>query len=225
MKRSELNHYIDEAKQFFDKHCFKLPPWAFFSPAQWKNKGAEYDEIRQNMLGWDVTDFGTGKFNEIGLLLFTIRNGNFNNPNDAKTYAEKIMIVREKQITPTHFHWNKMEDIINRGGGELCIQLWKASEKEELSDENFTVQTDGVTRQIKPGDILRLQPGESITLEPYVYHKFWAENGLTMVGEVSKVNDDTNDNRFLEPLGRFPAIEEDEPAVHCLCNEYPQHQA
>jgi len=221
MRRSEINNYLNEAKAFLEEQNFKLPPWAFFSPEEWKIKGDEYKEIRDNMLGWDVTDFATGDFNEVGLLLFTIRNGNFNNPAYKKTYAEKIMLVREKQITPTHFHWNKMEDIINRGGGELCIQLWKADKDEALSDESFTVQIDGVTRKVSSAEIVRLAPGESICLEPYVFHKFWAENGLTMVGEVSQVNDDNNDNRFLEPLGRFPEIEEDEPAIHCLCNEYP----
>jgi D-lyxose ketol-isomerase len=222
MKRSEINNYIKEAIRFFGKHQFHLPPWAFFTPEEWNKAGAEYNEIRDNMLGWDLTDFASGDFHKVGLLLFTIRNGNFHNPKYNKPYAEKIMIVREKQITPTHFHWNKMEDIINRGGGELCIQLWKANEKEEKTDENFTVQTDGVTRHLKAGDIVRLKAGESITLESYIYHMFWAENGMTLVGEVSMVNDDNNDNCFLEPLGRFPAIDEDEKPIHLLCNEYPQ---
>jgi len=220
MKRSTLNQYLKEAKAFFDKYSFKLPPWAHFSPEDWQSKGADYNEVRKNMLGWDITDFGSGDFEKVGLFLFTVRNGNYNDPNNKKSYAEKIMIVREKQITPCHFHWKKMEDIINRGGGVLCIQLWKANEKEEITKDDFTVQTDGVTRHCKSGDIVRLTPGESITLEPYVYHKFWAEGGMTLVGEVSQVNDDNNDNRFYETIGRFPKIEEDEKSLHLLCNEY-----
>lgn len=220
MKRSEINKYIKEAKQLFDKYCIKLPPWAYFTPEQWKDKGKEYNEVRENMLGWDVTDFASGDFFKMGLFLFTIRNGNYNKPDNKKTYAEKIMIVREKQITPMHFHWSKMEDIINKGGGELCIKLWKADANEGLSDESFTVQIDGVTKNVNPADIVKLKPGESICLEPYVYHEFWAENGITLVGEVSQVNDDNNDNRFYTPLGRFPKIEEDEKPIHLLCNEY-----
>ncbi len=221
MKRSEINSYISEAKTFFNQHSFKLPPWAFFTPDDWKKAGPEYREIKDNMLGWDLTDFGSGNFQKTGLLLFTIRNGNFNNPAYKKSYAEKIMIVREKQITPTHFHWNKMEDIINRGGGELWIQVWKANKQEEKTDDSFTIQIDGVTRTFRGGDIVKLTPGESICLEPYVYHEFWAEKGMTLVGEVSMVNDDNNDNRFYKPLGRFPAIEEDQKPIHLLCNEYP----
>ena len=36
----------------------------------------EFDEIRDNQLGWDITDFGQGRFEELGLVVFTIRNGN-----------------------------------------------------------------------------------------------------------------------------------------------------
>ena len=35
-------------------------------------------------------------------------------------------------------------------------------------------------------------------------------------------NDDEADNRFEKPVGRFPAIEEDELPYRLLCNEYPQ---
>ncbi len=223
MKRSEINRHMAEAESLFASNKFHLPPWAFFSPADWekKGKGRTYAEIRDNKLGWDLTDFGGGDFEQLGLLLFTIRNGNLDNPACNKNYAEKIMVVRERQITPIHFHWKKMEDIINRGGGRLVIKLWKADAKEGFSNENFTVQVDGVTRRLAPGGQISLSPGESICLEPYIYHTFWAEDAVCMVGEVSMVNDDANDNRFYESVGRFPRIEEDEPPRHLLCNEYP----
>lgn len=222
MKRSELNRYIKDAKNIFETYNFKLPPWAYFTPEEWAEKGEEYNEIRENMLGWDVTDFGLGDYEKIGLLLFTIRNGNYYKTDNKKTYAEKIMIVMNKQVTPTHFHWSKMEDIIHRGGdGELCIQVWKSDENDDLSGESFTIQIDGVTQNVSAGEIIRLRAGESISLEPRVYHKFWAEKGTVMVGEVSQVNDDNTDNRFYELLGRFPSVEEDEPPLHLLCNEYP----
>jgi D-lyxose ketol-isomerase len=35
------------------------------------------------------------------------------------------------------------------------------------------------------------------------------------------VNDDVNDNRFYLPMGRFPTVEEDAPALYLLGNEYP----
>jgi len=224
MKRSRINELITEAKGLFASTGFKLPPFAFWSPEEWKSKGHEADEIRKNALGWDVTDFGSRDFDRIGLLLFTIRNGNYHHPNEyPKPYAEKIMVVKENQVTPYHFHWNKQEDIINRGGGELVLELFKSTKGEKLSDEPFAVSIDGVLKQCKPGEKVVLRSGESICLEPYVYHKFYgaAGKGTVVVGEVSAVNDDNTDNRFLDAPGRFPKIEEDEPPVHLLCNEYP----
>ena len=218
MKRSEINRYINDAKNFFAEHQFHLPVWVDWSPAEWATKGEECEEIRRNQLGWDVTDFATGKFEEIGLTLVTIRNGNVKYDN--KTYCEKIMFVRENQVTPTHFHWKKMEDIIHRGGGTFCVRLWKADENEQPTDEVCKVQIDGVTTTIPAGEVLRLQPGQSISFEPYMYHEFWSEGGHSMIGEVSTVNDDENDNRFLQSPGRYPSIEEDEPAQYLLCNEY-----
>jgi D-lyxose ketol-isomerase len=223
MKRSEINRYIQDAVTFFAVNNFRLPAWATTTPAEWKAMAAtgNYNEIINNQLGWDVTDFGKGCFGQEGLLLFTIRNGSLDDGTKGKTYCEKIMISQVNQQTPNHFHWNKMEDIINRAGGMLVIQLWKANEQEEKTDCSFTVQVDGVTRCLRGGDLVRLQPGESITLEPFVYHCFWAEGKPCIVGEVSKVNDDNNDNCFYEPLGRFPEIVEDESKRYLLCNEYP----
>ena len=218
MKRSEINRYINDAKNFFAEHQFHLPVWVDWSPAEWATKGEECEEIRRNQLGWDVTDFATGEFEKIGLTLVTIRNGNVKYDN--KTYCEKIMFVRENQVTPTHFHWKKMEDIIHRGGGTFCVRLWKADENEQPTDEVCKVQIDGVTTTIPAGEVLRLQPGQSISFEPYMYHEFWSEGGHSMIGEVSTVNDDENDNRFLQSPGRYPSIEEDEPAQYLLCNEY-----
>jgi D-lyxose ketol-isomerase len=124
MKRSEINRYIREAKEFIKARGFYLPPFAFWTPEEWKTKGAEYDEIRINQLGWDLTDFGSGDYEKIGLFLFTIRNGNLNVPSNRKTYAEKLMLGLPGQVTPYHYHKAKMEDIIHRGGGgDLCIQL------------------------------------------------------------------------------------------------------
>jgi len=218
MKRSEINQYIKEAKSFLSANHFYLPDWAQWTPNEWKEKGEECDEIRRNELGWDVTDFGKGNFLHEGLTLVTIRNGNLK--LDKKPYCEKIMFVREGQITPTHFHWTKMEDIINRGGGVLCIKIWKADKNEQPSNEDCCIQIDGVTTKVKAGSVIRLTPGQSISFVPYIYHEFWSENGPSMIGEVSTVNDDAHDNRFLEPLPRYPEITEDAPIEYLLCNEY-----
>lgn len=221
MKRSEINAIIEEGIRFMDEYKFKLPPFAYFSPEEWAEKNHEYDEIRNNVLGWDITDFGSGDFEKMGLFLFTVRNGNMKNPDDKKPYAEKIMIVREGQVTPYHFHWSKMEDIINRGGGDLVIKVYNSTEDEEFADTDVKVMIDGRHYYVPAGSIIRLKPGESVCFPQGLYHSFWAEGGTALIGEVSQVNDDSNDNRFHDPVGRFPAIEEDVPAKYLLGNEYP----
>ncbi len=221
MKRSELNQIMRDAVAFIGEKQFYLPPFAYWSPETWKTKGAEYDEIRDNMLGWDITDFGSGDYRRVGLLMFTIRNGNFTDAKYDKPYAEKLLIVEDGQIPPSHFHRKKMEDIINRGGGTLVIKLYNSDDNEGFADTPVRVFSDGRTYEIEAGGIVRLGAGESITLKPGLYHTFWAEGGKTLVGEVSKVNDDRVDNRFYEPTGRFPEIEEDEAPLYLLGNEYP----
>ena len=221
MKRSEINAYIRKFREALDGIRFKLPPFCDIPAGKWKDLGHEYDEIRERMLGWDITDFGSGDFKKTGLQLVTIRNGKLGDP-ESKTYAEKIMLVREGQVTPLHFHWSKMEDIINRGGAELAVQVWMADENEGLSGSDVPVTTDGITRVVPAGTVLKLKPGESITMQRYLYHTFWGEGGDCVVGEVSMVNDDTKDNRFLEKLPRFAEIEEDEAPEYLLCNEYPK---
>ena len=81
----------------------------------------------------------------------------------------------------------------------------------------------GLQLVVPAGSQVRLIPGESITIYPCLYHDFQVEpgSGPVLLGEVSQCNDDNTDNRFYEKLGRFPAIEEDEPPYRLLCNEYP----
>ena len=140
-----------------------------------------------------------------------------------KPYAEKLLISQEDQLSPNHFHWSKMEDIINRGGGNLMVQVWNSTEDEELADTPVTVHLDGVEKTVPAATVLRLTPGMSITLPQRQYHAFWAErgHGPVLIGEVSMTNDDNVDNRFYETQGRFPTIEEDEAPLYLLCNEYP----
>ena len=131
MKRSQINQIIRETEALLAAHQIRLAPFFNWTPEEWAEKGHECDEIRDNALGWDVTDFGAGDFDNIGLTALTIRNGNAKEPGKyPKPYAEKILIAREGQVTPLHFHWYKMEDIINRGGGVLMMQLYNATENE-----------------------------------------------------------------------------------------------
>ena len=225
MKRSEINQIMRESLAFLREMKVKLPPFGYWSPQDWREKGPEAREIVEQQLGWDITDFGSGDFERIGLLMFTLRNGTYAELSKplGKIYGEKILIVQEGQITPQHFHFQKMEDIINRGGGNLVVQLWNSTPEEGLAETEVTVSCDGVRVTVPAGGTITLTPGESVCLPQRLYHKFWGEKGTTLVGEVNRVNDDRIDNRFFEPVGRFPAIEEDAEPLRLLGMDYAAH--
>jgi hypothetical protein len=225
MKRSEINQIIREADAFIQEHRFCLPPFAYWTPEEWAARGPEVQQIVEAGLGWDITDFGQGDYANFGLFLFTIRNGRVADLQNGRgrLYAEKLLICDPNQVTPLHFHWLKTEDIINRGGGNLVVQLYNATEDEQLADSEVTVLVDAVVRTAPAGGEIVLRPGESITLKPYQYHALWAEDARVLVGEVSTVNDDNTDNRFYQPIGRFPEIEEDEAPLYLLVNDYVRY--
>jgi len=222
MKRSEINQYIREAATFFEANNFQLPPWTKWTPEEWKKTGSKADELRAQGLGWDITDFASGRFHKRGLTLITVRNGHAVEGGMDKLYCEKIMFVREGQVTPYHYHVSKTEDIINRGGkgtGRLAVQIYNATPEGELAKTPVSVCCDGIRRELEAGSIVYLGPGESITLTPFMAHQFYAVDGDGIIGEVSSVNDDASDNYFLEKLPRYPSVEEDEAPFRLLCTD------
>ncbi len=225
MKRSEINAALRQMEAMITEYRVSLPDFCRFTPEDWRTKGHEFDEVRDNMLGWDITDYGLGKFDELGFSLITLRNGNLKMAGKyPKTYAEKLLYLNEGQYAPMHFHWSKMEDIINRAGGNVLIRVYNSDGNEQIDRESpVTVHVDGRESVVPAGTQVRLAPGQSITITPLLYHDFTVEpgGGPVLLGEVSQCNDDNTDNRFEPPMGRFPAIEEDEPPYRLLCNEYP----
>ncbi len=223
MKRSEINREIRAAEEFFARHNFKLPKFATWSKEDWAHQNQdEIAEIFDCGLGWDITDFGRNDFRKYGLLLFTIRNGVNNSPVYTKKYAEKIMISRRNQMTLMHCHALKTEDIINRAGGKLVFELYnRRGDTCELDDTPVNLVRDGRKITVPAGGKVVLDPGESLTLTPNVFHQFYADDSDdVMIGEVSSVNDDHTDNIFYEPQLRFPGVEEDEPIYRRTVMDY-----
>ena len=223
MKRSEINQIMQQADEFIQSFGFKLPPLAYLKPDEFVQLAKANPQILSARLGWDITDYGQGDFEKLGLFLFTVRNGRLSDLQDGggMCYAEKIMISRRDQISPMHRHNLKAEDIINRGGAKLALQLFESDAEGNLDkSKDVHVDTDGVTRNLKAGDILTLDPGESVTLMPGNWHAFWGEGGDVLIGEVSTVNDDLTDNVFVDPIGRFSNVDEDEAPMHLLVSDY-----
>jgi D-lyxose ketol-isomerase len=224
MKRSEINRIMQETISFAKRQHFILPPFAFFTPEYWKTLGHEYDEIRDNKLGWDITDFGSCDFYQEGLVMFTLRSGACRKPQYFKRYAEKLMVARELQVTPLHMHNEYIEDIINRGGGNLCVQLYKGSPDGTRLDDDVQVSRDGCNTTAPAGTVLSLAPGESISFDVHTYHAFWGEGGFgdVLLIEIAMSTPLPDDSIFYEPKKRFPPIEEDEPPLYLLSSEYPE---
>ena len=220
MKRSEINKLQREALGLFEEYRFSLPLFARWTAADWRAQPAAARYCLKHQMGWDVTDFGSGRFDARGLVIFCLRNG-LQAVADEKPYAEKLLVVRENQETPLHAHRIKMEDIIVRGGGNLMIETYNMRESGGLADTPVSLMVDGVEHRSSAGEPLRLAPGQSVTITRNLWHRFYGEagGGIVFVGEVSQVNDDLTDNYFLETLGRFASIEEDEPALYPLWNE------
>ncbi len=214
---------MQEADDFIQSFGFRLPPFAYWTPQQMRERRGDIDGIVNARLGWDITDYGQGSFDALGLFLFTVRNGSQDDlaRGGGMCYAEKIMISRDRQVSPMHRHIVKAEDIINRGGGTLVLELFNSDDNGDVDERtDVTVMTDGVARTQPAGAKLRLQPGESVTLMPGNWHAFWGEEGDVLIGEVSTVNDDLTDNVFREPIGRFSDIEEDVEPLHLLVSDY-----
>lgn len=220
MKRSEINRAIGHALDMLQRHGWSLPAWEGWMAAELAENPEVAALLAARQLGWDVTDFGSGQFEQCGLVLFCLRNGLVGVAGE-RTYAEKLLVVGEGQLTPTHRHAAKMEDIINRAGGDLVIEFCASDENGEPTDEDIEVPVDGLPRRLNPWEPLVLRPGESVTIRTGLYHRFYGRKGggAVLVGEVSQVNDDRNDNFFLDPVGRFAQIEEDAPPLRRLWNE------
>jgi hypothetical protein len=223
MKRSRINAIIREAEGIIGSHGFVLPPFANWTPEEFAGRRSEAGAIVDARCGWDITDYGAGRFDEMGLFLFTLRNGRLADLQAGRgmCYAEKLLISHENQLSPHHTHVIKAEDIINRGGATLVVELFGSDEGGAFSESHGgTVMCDGLPVPYGPGQRLRLAPGESVTLLPGDWHAFWGEGGTVLIGEVSTVNDDETDNVFREPIGRFATVEEDEAPHRLLVSDY-----
>lgn len=190
MKRSELNEIYRAARACFARHHWALPP----QPR------------------WDITDFGLGDFPHFGLTLINLAT--------EPEYCEKLMFARRGQTTPCHTHAKKKEDIICRTG-ELTLKLWPAKPTATATlPTELSVPVDGAPQMVRTGEPFALGAGSRVTLVPGIWHEFYPSSEECIIGEVSTANDDAHDNFFLNPeIGRFPGIEEDEPAEVRLISE------
>jgi hypothetical protein len=227
MKRSAINAALREAKAFWADRQIPLPPFATWTPEEWAEKGPEVAEIVDTQLGWAVSDLGRGDFEHTGLLACVLRSGYPDRIDElgAKTYTEKILMVKPGQVVPLHMHHERSTDIINRGGGRLVVQVYNSTPDEGLAGSEVALQVDGVSRTYPAGTELWLAPGESAFIPARVYHACWGEAGAlpVAVGEISSLGESPDDTRFHQPLEPRVEIEEDEAPLHLLSRDYDQY--
>ncbi|MEL7462118.1 MAG: D-lyxose/D-mannose family sugar isomerase [Pseudomonadota bacterium] len=226
MKRSWINDIMADADAMIRRHGFALPPFAYWTPDEMKTQTSQARHVIDARCGWDITDYGAGRYDEMGLFLFTLRNGLLSDlqAGGGMCYAEKLLISKQDQLSPMHTHVIKAEDIINRGGATLIVELYGSDDAGAWAeDKGGRVWCDGIAVDYAPGQKLKLAPGESVTLRPGDWHAFWGEGGDVLIGEVSTVNDDETDNIFRDPIGRFSQIEEDVAPTHLLVSDYASH--
>ena len=159
---------------------------------------------------WDITDFGLGDWRRHGLVLVNLA--------EEPEYCEKLMYAQKRMTTPAHAHGKKKEDIICRWG-KLAVQVWMGK-PDKSSNQPFDIPVNHEAKTVSSGTIIELEPGSRVTLVPGVYHEFYPVSEECIIGEVSTANDDLHDNFFVNPqVGRYPGIEEDEPATLRLISE------
>lgn len=223
MKRSEINEIMAEADEMIRRYGFVLPPFAYWTPEEFTANADRVASVITARCGWDITDYGAGRYDELGLFLFTLRNGRLADlqRGGGMCYAEKLLISKQDQLSPMHTHVIKAEDIINRGGATMVIELFGSDDDGNFAEDGGgVVMCDGIERPFTAGEKLKFAPGESVTLMPGDWHAFWGEGGDVLIGEVSTVNDDETDNVFRDPIGRFANIEEDTAPKHLLVSDY-----
>ena len=168
MKRSEINAAINTAKKMMDEYNWTLPEWGYWSKEDYKDKPEIRKYLKSHQMGWDVTDFGKDNFNSQGITLFCIRNG-VQGAKDDKPYAEKLLFMQEGQEIPFHSHKVKLEDIINRGGGDLAIEFLEVDKDFRELQKEIEVLVDGKIIKIHPHKPLILKTGQSVTVDRNVY--------------------------------------------------------
>ena len=147
MKRSEINEIMAAADDMIRSFGFVLPPFVYWTPDEFKARRQDVDHVIPARCGWDITDHGAGRFDAMGLFLFTLRNGRLADLHRGAgmCYAEKLLISRQDQVSPMHTHIIKAEDIINRSGATLMIELFGSDAAGHFAeDQGGTVWCNGI---------------------------------------------------------------------------------
>ena len=225
MKRSTINTIMAEADDLIRKHGFVLPPFAYWTPEDFKGRSATrasrdrralrlgHHRLRRRAVRRD----GPVPVHPAQWPVWQIckRGGGM-------CYAEKLLISRQDQLSPMHTHVIKAEDIINRGGATLVVELFGSDDAGQFRRgsrwNGLAAMASGAITS--PAKNCASRPEKASPCGPATGTPSGATAATCLIGEVSTVNDDETDNIFREPIGRFANIEEDVAPTHLLVSDY-----
>ena len=103
------------------------------------------------------------------------------------------------------------------------IELYNANPDETMNETApGHVYCDGVRKTFEAGQIFEIPHGQSLTIVPRLYHRFWAKDGggVLVGGEISTISVPKTDNKFTAGGRRFVPIEEDVAPTYLLNVDY-----
>ena len=125
MKRSRVNEIIREADAFIRSFGYVMPPFAYWTPDELQGAPAAPASSTPGSAGTSPTTArATSTSSACSCSPCATAAPPISPRGSGMLYAEKIMISRKDQLSPMHRHDVKAEDIINRGGGTLVLELF-----------------------------------------------------------------------------------------------------
>jgi hypothetical protein len=188
VKRSFIDSRIDRMLDLCSRYGVALPPFALWRDADFRSSPDAARLIAERGMGWNVVEFKPGLFAREGLTLFTLRMGDWRElrAGRGRLYGEKAILAEDDQRAPHHYHEVKTEDIVNRGGARFVVELFKVDAHGAPLKQRFRALKDVSVLDLGPGDRVRLEPGESLTLVPFIAHAFRAEGGAARGRSVAR---------------------------------------
>ncbi len=233
-----IESMIKEAYPLMHK-AIPLPHYAMWSLLEWKtayeDNPESYEQLGNSGVGFDVflvskepSELGSASLWPAGILpeqylsvLFTLSNGYPLEDGMSQPFAHKNIFRKKGRGSPLHHHHSKVEDALNHGPGNLYVLLYNNIQQDGrcIVDNISEVQVniDNVTHSYPPGILVKVAPGQRIHLPTSLYHAYLAGPPYVVVEEVSGVNDDHNDNCFVDKdLKRFIEIKQTSKAPDVL---------
>ena len=166
MKRSEINRLIEDALKFFQEMHFKLPPLGYLDTGAMEQAGGIVRGSGNESVGMGPHGFWYREFQCGRVAAF--------HPSKRESATRPEALCGKNHDRPggtgdphAFSTGPKMEDIINRGGGNLMIQLYPSDREGGFAKKSFQVSLDGLKRELKPRRLGQVAAGREHHADPW----------------------------------------------------------